>query len=92
MPKHRVRSDNEEWGDLGPSCVNRGFPPENLSSKYPPKIFQTRPKTQKNTVPKIRDGIDRAATLVAQKSSHLEKITVRNRGKLYLPMLVGGFL
>jgi len=39
MPKHRVRSDNEAWGDLGPNCVNRGFSPENLSSKYPPEDF-----------------------------------------------------
>jgi len=39
MPKHRVRSDNEEWGDLGPSCVNRGFSPENLPSKYLPEDF-----------------------------------------------------
>jgi len=44
MPKHRVRSDNKEWDDLGPSCVNRGFSPENLSSKYPLEDFQTRPK------------------------------------------------
>jgi len=43
MPKHRVRSDNEEWGGLGPSCVNRGFSKKIYPQNTRPKIFQIRP-------------------------------------------------
>jgi len=45
MPKHRVRSDNEEWGDLEPSCVNRGFSKKIYPQNTRPKVFQTRPCT-----------------------------------------------